>query len=437
MQLARSSLTAMLSENNEPETSLNQSMELFMQRFEKLEPHVRAFVPEDKPEQRMTQEAERLLTYAGSRDSLPPLWGIPVGIKDLIHVEGLPTRAGSRMPAETLTGKEGFLIRRLRAAGAWIAGKTVTEEFAYQGPIATLNPHNPAHTPGGSSAGSAAAVAAGICPLAVGTQSLRSVMAPASFCGVAGFKPSYGRVPLDGVLLLSPSFDTVGFFTQELESMEAAVKVLVPDWVPRRAEHKPVLGIPRGVYMQLMSDEVREVFKGQIEGLMRMGYQVKHVDMPWEDDFIYGDAMLRLVEGELARGHADWFGSYEEYYGAGVKDAILRGAKIQEEELAGYRGMQLELRQALAALMDREGIDLWVSPAQGMTAPRLEEHSTGRSGMTAIWGFAGCPAISLPSAEINGLPLGFQCIGQYGTDEWLLAWAREVSQDLSYSNESR
>lgn len=149
---------------------------------------------------------------------------------DLLHVDGLPTRAGSQLSAELLAGAQGSLVTKLRALGAVIAGKTVTEEFAYNGPIATLNPHNTAHTPGGSSAGSAAAVAAGLCPLAVGTQTLRSVIAPASFCGVVGFKPSYGRVPLDGVLLFSPSFDTVGFFTQNLPDMEAAVALLVPDW---------------------------------------------------------------------------------------------------------------------------------------------------------------------------------------------------------------
>lgn len=430
MQLVRSSVKDMLSSKEETGTSLYQSISLYLQRLEALDPHIHAFVPEEHLGERLVREAEELIAATAGQSGRPPLWGIPVGIKDLIHVQGLPTRAGSKLPAEAISGKEGSLITRLRAAGALVAGKTVTEEFAYQGPIATLNPHHTAHTPGGSSAGSAAAVAAGICPLSVGTQTLRSVLAPASFCGVVGFKPSYNRVPLDGVVLLSPSFDTIGFFTQELDSMEAAAEVLVPDWVSRKVSRKPVLGIPQGVYMQLMSDEVRTAFLSKMDELEQKGYVVKHVDMPWEDDLIYGDAMLRFIQGELAREHSEWFERYAEYYGPGVRDAIIKGASIQEEELAAYRRLQLGLRHSLTVLMEQEKIDLWVSPAQGGTAPRLEERNTGWSGMTAVWGFAGCPSISLPFAKLNELPLGFQCVGPYGADEWLLAWARKVSQDL-------
>lgn len=282
-------------------------------------------------------------------------------------MDGLPTRAGSQLSAERLTGAQGSLVTKLRALGAVIAGKTVTEEFAYNGPIATRNPHNTAHTPGGSSAGSAAAVAAGLCPLAVGTQTLRSVIAPASFCGVVGFKPSYDRVPLDGVLLFSPSFDTVGFFTQNLPDMEAAAALLVPSWQNRSAEvsRKPVLGIPKGVYMELMSAEVKGVFQAQISGLEQLGYEVRYVQMPWEDELIYGNAMLRFIEGELAREHEDRFAEHRVEYGVPVQEAILRGQQIPEEELEQYRTRQRELRRDLMELMEQEGIDLWVSPAQG------------------------------------------------------------------------
>lgn len=211
MLLNRSSLIEMMNGTDEPETRLEKSLNLYLERFGQLEPQIRAFVPEADVEQRLRREKALLLHTYSEADNKLALYGVPVAVKDLLHVEGLPTRAGSQLPADLLTGPEGSLVLRLRFLGAQIAGKTVTEEFAYNGPIATRNPHNTAHTPGGSSAGSAAAVAAGICPLAVGTQTLRSVIAPASFCGVVGFKPSYGRVPLDGVLLLSPSFDTLVF----------------------------------------------------------------------------------------------------------------------------------------------------------------------------------------------------------------------------------
>ncbi|WP_310832521.1 amidase [Paenibacillus pedocola] len=430
MQLARVSLADALSNEAELETSIAEAITLYLKRFAELEPQIHAFVPEEQLELRLNREKERLLASFAAAQAKPALWGIPVGIKDLIHVEGLPTHAGSHLPSEALTGTEGPLVKRLRLLGAVIAGKTVTEEFAYQGPIATLNPRNTAHTPGGSSAGSAAAVAAGLCPLAVGTQTLRSVLAPASFCGVVGFKTSYGRIPMDGVIQLSPSFDAIGFFTQDLRSMEIAAELLIPDFVPRKATRKPVLGIPKGVYMQLMGDEVKAAFHAQIESLEKLGYQVKHVEMPWQDELIYGDAMLRLIEGEMSRGHADLFERYAGYYGEPVKEGIARGKQVTDAELETYRGMQLELRRNLEVLMKQEGIDLWVSPAQGGTAPKLEENRTGWAGMTAVWGFAGCPALSIPAASIDNLPLGFQCVGSYGGDEWLLAWSREVALDL-------
>ncbi|MDF9842308.1 MULTISPECIES: amidase [unclassified Paenibacillus] len=430
MQLVRNSLNDLIHNTDEAGISLRKSIDSYLTRFRELEPQIHAFVPEARLEQRLKLEQERLLASLAGTAGRPALWGIPVGIKDLIHAESLPTQAGSRLPAEALAGGEASIVTRLRELGAVIAGKTVTEEFAYHGPIATLNPHHSEHTPGGSSAGSAAAVAAGLCPLALGTQTLRSVLAPASFCGVVGFKPSYDRVPLDGVIKLSPSFDTIGLFTQDLSGMETAAELLIPEWNARQVSRKPVLGIPGGVYMELMSDEVKAVFTAQIKSLEQFGYQVKHVQMPWEDELIYGNAMLRFIQGEMAREHAERFGAYEPYYGASVREAILSGEAIPEEELADCRQLQLELRARLENLMNQEGIDLWVSPAQGGTAPRLEANNTGWSGMTAVWGFAGCPALSIPAASIGGLPLGFQCVGSYGEDEWLLARARQVVLEL-------
>jgi Asp-tRNA(Asn)/Glu-tRNA(Gln) amidotransferase A subunit family amidase len=250
---------------------------------------------------------------------------------------------------------------------------------------------------------------------------------------VVGFKPSYGRVPLDGVLLLSPSFDTIGFFTQDLPGMEYTAAQLVPDWQQAQVRSKPVLGIPTGVYMKLMSADVKAAFMAQTEALGQLGYVIRHVDMPWEDEFIYGDAMIRFIHGELARGHEQWFKAHADEYGPPVREAILKGREIPGGELQRYREQQKQLRSKLEALMAREGIDLWVTPAQGGTAPKIEENNTGWAGMTAIWTFAGSPAVSLPAATIGKLPLGFQCIGTHGKDEALLAWARELWPHLTYN----
>ena len=151
---------------------------------------------------------------------------MPVGVKDIFHAAGFETRAGSQLPPELLTGPEADAVGRLRAAGCLILGKTVTTEFAYYEPEPTRNPHNLAHTPGGSSSGSAAAVAAGLAPLALGTQTIGSVIRPAAFCGIVGFKPSYGRISPEGLIFFSPSLDHVGLFTQDVAGMSLAAAVL-------------------------------------------------------------------------------------------------------------------------------------------------------------------------------------------------------------------
>ncbi|MBI4771596.1 MAG: amidase, partial [Chloroflexi bacterium] len=198
--------------------------------FSAREPAVLAFLPEPDRFDRLRREAAALLERYPDPDARPPLFGAPVGVKDIFHVAGFPTRAGSRLPPEALAGPEADSVRALKAAGALILGKTVSTEFAYFGPGPTRNPHAPDHTPGGSSSGSAAAVAAGLCPLALGTQTIGSIIRPAAFCGVVGFKPGYERVSRAGVIPLSPSLDHVGVFAAEVAGVALAARVLVGDW---------------------------------------------------------------------------------------------------------------------------------------------------------------------------------------------------------------
>ncbi|MBP1996071.1 amidase family protein [Paenibacillus eucommiae] len=208
MYLNRSSLVEDSDLLRSGKIELHEYIEKYLERLEQIEPIIQAFVAQDDLRSRLNQEAVKVKsTYPNPKDR-PPLYGIPVGIKDLIHVSGFLTRAGSNLPPQIITGEEASIVSDLRAQGALIAGKTATEEFAYQGVIPTRNPHNINHSPGGSSAGSAASVAAGICPLAIGTQTLRSVIAPASYCGVVGYKPSYARIPITGTIFCSSSKST-------------------------------------------------------------------------------------------------------------------------------------------------------------------------------------------------------------------------------------
>lgn len=159
-------------------------------RIEAVDPQIEALLPEAGRRERLLREAERLEAMFPDRHTRPALWGVPLGVKDIFHVDGFATRAGSALPPEVLAGRQGGVVTKLRAAGAIIVGKTVTTEFAFFEPGPTRNPHNVQHTPGGSSSGSAAAVAAGLCALALGTQTIGSTIRPAAYCGIAGFKPS-------------------------------------------------------------------------------------------------------------------------------------------------------------------------------------------------------------------------------------------------------
>jgi Asp-tRNA(Asn)/Glu-tRNA(Gln) amidotransferase A subunit family amidase len=196
-----------------------------LDRIDEADGDVRAFLPEEDRRERVRSAAGDRAEQFGASER-PALVGVPVGVKDIFHVGGLATRAGSNVPPEELAGPQADAVSALRSAGALVLGKTVTTEFAYFEPGPTRNPHDLGHTPGGSSSGSAAAVAAGTCPLALGSQTIGSVIRPASFCGVVGVKPTYGRVPMGGVIPVAPSVDHVGFFTQDAAGARLAAGAL-------------------------------------------------------------------------------------------------------------------------------------------------------------------------------------------------------------------
>src|SRR5690606_16531226 len=185
-------------------------LEQMCRRIDHIDPEVKAMLPESDRLHRLRAEAALLREQSQTPDDYPPLFGALVGVKDVFHVDGFVTRAGSEVPPELFAGPEAAVVRLLREAGALIAGKTVTTEFAYMEPGPTRNPHNLEHTPGGSSSGSAAAVAAGMVNLAVGTQTIGSVIRPAAYCGIVGFKPTLNRIPTEGLVYFSPTIDHVG-----------------------------------------------------------------------------------------------------------------------------------------------------------------------------------------------------------------------------------
>jgi Asp-tRNA(Asn)/Glu-tRNA(Gln) amidotransferase A subunit family amidase len=399
-----------------------------LRRIEQSEPRILSLIPEEARAGRLRREAEAIALEYPLAPTRPGLFGVIVGVKDILRVDGFPTRAGSRLPPETFGGEEAEAVRRLRRAGALLLGKTVTTEFAYFVPGPTRNPRHLAHTPGGSSSGSAAAVAAGLCPLSLGTQTIGSVIRPASFCGIVGFKPSYRRIPVDGVIPLAPSLDHVGLFTGDVAGAALAASILCDGWNPAAAG-RPVLGIPAGPYLARAGEVSREHFARAIDRLAAAGFVVRSVDVMEDFDDIAAHHQT-ILAAEAAQVHAAWFDRFSELYHERTAQLIVNGRSIPHDELAGARDGQAVLRRELQAAMDRAGVDVWAAPSTVGPAPRGLE-STGDPVMNMPWTQAGFPALTMPCGlDGDGLPLGIQLIARFFDDERLVAWAEAIEHAL-------
>lgn len=400
------------------------------ERFERVEPEVRAFVEEPDRWERVQHHAGEVEAAYPAAADRPGLFGVPVGVKDIFHVEGLPTRAGSQVPPEVFAGGEAAVVRRFREAGAVVVGKTVTTEFAYTEPGPTRNPHDLEHTPGGSSSGSAAAVAAGLCPLAVGSQTVGSTIRPAAFCGVVGYKPSYGRIPIAGVLPLAPSVDHVGLFAQDVRGMRVAAAVACDGWraVPAPSG-EPVVGVPDPGYVEQASEEGVGLFWDQVAGLEDAGAVVREVAV-FEEIEAVNARHRALVAAEAAVAHHAWYEAYGDRYREGTRELVRDGRDTRVLALAEGRAGRVALREAVGEAMAERGVDVLVCPAAPGGAPAGLE-STGDSTMNLPWTHAGVPVVTVPAGWASGgLPVGMQVVGSYGDDEGVLWWAEWIAGAL-------
>ncbi len=400
------------------------------QGFDQLESKFHAFVPEKGRFDRLRREAAELVERFPSPESRPSLFGLPIGVKDIFRVEGFPTAAGSRLPPEELAGPEARVVTQLKAAGALIMGKTATTEFAYFAPARTRNPHDPAHTPGGSSSGSAAAVAAGLCPLALGTQTIGSISRPASYCGVVGYKPSYDRVSREGVIPLAPSVDHVGVFAPDVAGVERVAAAVCEGFQEVSGRGRPVLAIPGGAYLRRADNDGRSLFRETCLRLVAAGYEVRRVDEAFSD---FEGVELRhraIVAAEAARVHAEWYERFRDLYHSKTAQLIEEGRRISDSELQTALVGCESLREELESLRTANGIDLWISPAAPGAAPHGLE-STGDPIMNLPWSHCGLPTVAIPAgAGANGLPVGLQVAAGWWQDEKLLAWCLDLEQAL-------
>ena len=394
-------------------------------RVRDVESEIHAFVTEpdwDLLEGQAATLVERFPDPAGR----PPFFGVPVGVKDIFHVDGYPTRAGTDLAPSVFDGPQAASVTRLREAGALVLGKTVTTEFAYMEPGPTRNPHDPNHTPGGSSSGSAAAVAAGLCPVALGSQTIGSVIRPASFCGIVGFKPSYERVPIDGVLPLAESVDHVGAFTQDVAGMALVAAILCDDWrslpEPTRT---PTIGVPAGPYLEQAESRGLDAFDAQLGALEAAGYETTHVTL-FEEIKAINDRHIDLVAADAALAHHDWFDSHGDQYAQASAELIRDGRQIDVGRLASTRTSRKTVRKQLDEAMAEHGIDVWVSPGAPGPAPE-GIGDTGDPVMNLPWTHAGVPTLTVPAGSVDGLPVGLQCTTRFGEDERLLQWGRSIA----------
>ncbi|WP_435066748.1 amidase [Haloplanus sp. C73] len=395
-------------------------------RLDATEDDIDAFRPEAGQRDRLRREATALAARHDDPATRPALFGIPVGVKDIFHVDGYTTEAGSSLPPAAITGAESAAVARLRDAGALVFGKTRTTEFAHFDPPATRNPCGLGHTPGGSSSGSAAAVAAGTCPLALGTQTIGSVGRPAAFCGIVGFKPSYGRIPRDGVVPFAPSVDHVGTFTADVAGAAHAAEALCDGWTPVDPDERPVLGVVEGPYLEQATDAGRAGVDAAADALSAAGYDIRRVSMLDDIDAI-NERHRTLTAAEFALTHAEWYDEYGDRYAAESVALLERGEAVGVDELAAARAGRLDLRRRIGERIASSDVDLLLSPSAPGPAPAGID-DTGDPVMNLPWTHAGVPALSVPAGRVEGLPLGLQVVAPFGADESLVAWGEGIER---------
>lgn len=356
-----------------------------------------------------------------------PLGGLPIAIKDVVDTADMPTGYGSRVYEGHQPAMDGAIVTALKRAGAFILGKTTTTEFATSPPTATVNPRGAAYTPGGSSAGSAAAVAAGLVRIALGTQTLGSVLRPASFCGVVGFKPGYGWFPSAGMKQLAPSLDTIGFLAATAADCEAVYRALIPD-DDEPAPQRMRLAFSRQPNWDRATPDARAAIEATIAALRGAGVAIEEVAMPAGFDamdqtanIIHDYEMHRTLRPELIAAR-------ERIH----PTLVARVERAGRWSVADYRqalAAAAEQRRAFAAFMT--SWDAVFCLAAGGEAPLLEEATTGDPLMNSSFTALYVPTISLPAMSgANGMPIGLQLVADRHQELKLLRIASAIEKLL-------
>ncbi|MEA2960870.1 MAG: hypothetical protein QOI46_968 [Alphaproteobacteria bacterium] len=362
-----------------------------------------------------------------------PLRGLPVGIKDIFDTVDLPTAYGSAIYAGHQPKADAAMVMLIRRAGGFVLGKTVTTEFASLEPAGTRNPRNPAHTPGGSSSGSAAAVAAGMLPLALGSQTGGSVIRPAAFCGVAGFKPSYRLLPTVGMKCFSWSLDTVGLFGASVPDIAFAAAAMSGRDLRvdvRPAQAAPVIALVRTPFWQDASAAMQNAVEHAARAAERSGARVKDMELPP----IFADAVRahRIVQGyEAIRALAFEYDFHRDRMGPVLRAQLDDAATIDADTYDNARRTTRRARRALIDLL-ADG-EVMLTPSAPGAAPK-GLGSTGEPTFNRLWTLLGTPCVNIPGlSDADGLPLGVQVVARFGRDRFALSAAAWLESAVARS----
>ncbi|HJV57464.1 MAG TPA: amidase [Methylomirabilota bacterium] len=412
-----------------------------LKRVEAVEPTVGAWVRLDRDAAARVAVQRDIEAREGR--FMGPLHGVPVALKDIFDSAGLPTTSGAPAWAARTPTLDATSVARLRGAGAVPMGKLATTPFAFLDPSATRNPWNPAHTPGGSSSGPAAAVAARMVPLALGSQTVGSVLRPAAYCGVVGFKPTHGRISAAGVLALAASLDHVGVFARRVEDCALVLSLLagadpadphsspmpLDDYLAALAAPAP----PRvGVLASLIARATPEMAKhleAILRGLEGAGARLVDVELPGSFPALReaGDTVLAV---EAAHAHAPLYAVHAREYPPRIKELIERGRAVSGPQYLAAQEARRSAGGDLNAVARRH--DVLLAPTIGAPAPRGLA-ATGDPGFCAPFTFAGLPAISLPTGvDPSGLPLAVQLVGAAWGESRLLAASAWCERALGF-----
>ncbi|MGO9260433.1 MAG: amidase [Bryobacteraceae bacterium] len=385
-------------------------------------PEAEAGAPEASAGQPAAPRGPDRSPTVGQANRLPhhdgPLAGIPFGAKDIFETRGMATEYGSPLYAGRKGEADAAVIAELRAQGAILLGKTQTTAFASFDAAPTRNPRAPGHTPGGSSAGSAAAVAAGMVPFALGTQTLGSVLRPASYCGVCGFKPSFGLIPIEGVLPFAPSLDTVGFFTATVEDMNFL-------WSRGFGGSSDVALRDLARLRVPCEEPMARAMEDAAQRLRAAGIRVDDMDPPagWE---AVVEAAYAINTYEGARTHERLYRDFGERIGERLAALVRRGLAMPAEEYEAARERVERMRGEISRI-------LWEYPAILSPAatgpPPAGFDFTGDPAANAPWTALGVPAISVPLPGYD-LPMGLQLTGAWGRDDAVVVVAAQAERFL-------